>query len=249
MNYKISIIIAVFNGKDHIEKTINSILNQEYQNLELVVIDGGSTDGTIQILEKIQSKKLKWQTEKDRGISDAFNKGLKLSTGDYVNFQGDGDGLLDNKVLTKIFQNYKGHHKIICGNIIRIDKNSKVLFRTKLKSIFKKHSLLFKMALPHQGMFLHKSFFKENGSFDINFKYAMDYELLLRSYRDFPEVKIIEAEIAYWRADGLGEGKTLDIFKEYLKIKKKNKIHNSLILHLIYVFDVLKYLIKKISNI
>jgi len=248
MNYKISIIIAVYNGKDHIEKTINSILNQEYQNLELVVIDGGSTDGTIQILEKIQSKKIKWQTEKDRGISDAFNKGLKLSTGDYVNFQGDGDGLLENKVLTKIFQNYKGHHKIICGNIIRIDKNSNVLYRTKLKPGFKKHSLLFKMALPHQGMFLHKSFFKENGNFDINLKYAMDYELLLRSYRDFPEVKILDAEIAYWRADGLGEGKTYSVLKEYFKIKKQNKVANNGILFLIFMYDLFKFSIKFLLN-
>ena len=104
------------------------------------------------------------------------------------------------------------------------------------------------MSLPHQGLFMPRSFFDKYGLFDFNTKFAMDYELLLRAYKSFPEVVIINSPIAYWRADGLGEGKTLKVLEEYLRIKKKNKVENSFLLNVIYLFDVSKYVIKSIIN-
>jgi glycosyltransferase involved in cell wall biosynthesis len=243
---KLSIIISVLNGEKYIGDTIKSILNQNYPNKELIIIDGGSKDGTTDILKKYSSK-IQWISEPDNGISDAFNKGIKLATGDFINFQGDGDGFIHDSVLTEIFDNrVLKKDIIICGNIIRIDNNGKKLFKTRLKVKFSKKSLLFKMSLPHQGLFLPKPFFDKYGLFDLNTKFAMDYELLLRAYKSFPEVKIINTPIAYWRADGLGEGKTLKILKEYLKIKNKNKVENQLILYIIYITDVTKYVIKSI---
>jgi len=245
---KVSIILSVLNGKAHIYNTIQSILNQNYQNKELIVIDGGSKDGTLDILRK-HSNKIKWISESDKGISDAFNKGIKLATGDYINFQGDGDGFIHENVLTEIFQNKTlKKDQIICGNIKRIDKKGNILFTTRLKENFRKTSLLFKMSLPHQGLFMPRSFFDKYGLFDLNTKFAMDYELLLRAYKSFPEVVIINSPIAYWRADGLGEGKTLKVLEEYLRIKKKNKVENSFLLNVIYLFDVSKYVIKSIIN-
>ena len=245
MKLKASIIISVLNGDKHIYNTIQSILNQNYQNKELIVIDGGSKDGTIDILRKY-SNKIKWISEPDKGISDAFNKGIKLATGDYINFQGDGDGFIHDNVLTEIFDNrVLKKHPIICGNIERIDLNGNILFTTRLKENFRKTSLLYKMSLPHQGLFLPKSFFDKFGLFDLTIKYAMDYELLLRAYNSFPEVVTINSSVAFWRADGLGQGKTLDILREYLRIKKKNKVLNPLILSLIYVFDLAKFYLKK----
>ena len=248
MKPKVSIILSVLNGKAHIYNTIRSILNQNYQNKELIVIDGGSKDGTLDILRK-HSNKIKWISESDKGISDAFNKGIKLATGDYINFQGDGDGFIHENVLTEIFQNKTiKKNQIICGNIKRIDKKGNILFTTRLKENFRKTSLLFKMSLPHQGLFMPRSFFDKYGLFDLNTKFAMDYELLLRAYKSFPEVVIINSPIAYWRADGLGEGKTLKVLEEYLRIKKKNKVENSFLLNVIYLFDVSKYVIKSIIN-
>ena len=248
MKPKVSIILSVLNGKAHIYNTIQSILNQNYQNKELIVIDGGSKDGTLDILRK-HSNKIKWISESDKGISDAFNKGIKLATGDYINFQGDGDGFIHENVLTEIFQNKTvKKDQIICGNIKRIDKKGNILFTSRLKENFRKTSLLFKMSLPHQGLFMPRSFFDKYGLFDLNTKFAMDYELLLRAYKSFPEVVIINSPIAYWRADGLGEGKTLKVLEEYLRIKKKNKVENSFLLNVIYLFDVSKYVIKLIFS-
>jgi glycosyltransferase involved in cell wall biosynthesis len=242
----VSIIISVLNGEKYIGDTIKSILNQNYPNKELIIIDGGSKDGTTDILKKYSSK-IQWISEPDKGISDAFNKGIKLATGDFINFQGDGDGFIHDNVLTEIFNNrVLKKDIIICGNIIRIDNNGKKLFKTRLKGKFNKKSLLFKMSLPHQGLFMPMSFFDKYGLFDLKIKYAMDYELLLRAYKLFPEVVLINSPVAYWRADGLGEGKTIQILKEYLSIKKKNKVLNPIILSLIFVFDIAKFFLKSI---
>ena len=92
----ISIITVVFNNVKHIQKTLNSIYKQKYKNYELIIIDGGSTDGTLKIIKKNSSKIDCWVSDKDNGIYDAFNKGLKLATGDYVGFVNSDDILLPN---------------------------------------------------------------------------------------------------------------------------------------------------------
>ena len=104
----ISIITVVFNNVKHIQKTLNSIYKQKYKNYELIIIDGGSTDGTLKIIKKNSSKIDCWVSDKDNGIYDAFNKGLKLATGDYVGFVNSDDILLPNalSILKKYIIKY-----------------------------------------------------------------------------------------------------------------------------------------------
>ena len=99
----ISIITVVLNNSSHLQKTLNSIFNQKYQNYELIVIDGKSTDGTVDIIKKNKKKIDKWISEKDKGIYDAFNKGMNLAKGDYIGFVNSDDILLPNalKYLVK----------------------------------------------------------------------------------------------------------------------------------------------------
>ena len=247
---KISIIISVLNGSKYIEEVIKSILNQNDENFELIIIDGGSNDGTIEIIRNFNSPKIKWISEPDKGISDAFNKGIKLATGDYINFQGDGDGFLNSSSISDLFSNLDLKEKpIVCGNIQRIDINGNLLYKTKIKKRFDKKSLLFKMSLPHQGLFISKEFFAKYGEFDLNNKYCMDYELLLRAFHDFPEVITKDIVVSNWRADGLGEGKTLEILKEYHKIKLKNKVASKPLLIVIHIYSIFKYYLKSFLKI
>ena len=245
----ITIILSVFNGSRFLNKTITSIINQSCDDLELIIIDGGSTDNSLEIIKSFDSPLIKWISEPDKGISDAFNKGIKLAIGDYINFQGDGDGFINSSSISDLFTNLDLIERpIICGNIQRIDIDGNILYKTKIKKKFNKKSLLYKMSLPHQGLFIPKEFFAKYGEFDLNNKYCMDYELLLRSYNNFPKVITKDLVISNWRADGLGEGKTLEILKEYHKIKLKNKVAGKHTLLLINYYSLFKYYFKTILN-
>lgn len=247
---KVTIITPSFNSEKNIEETILSILNQTYNNLEYIIIDGGSTDETVNIIKKYQDKLTYWISEKDRGISDAFNKGLARATGEYINFQGADDYLVNNTVIESMMKNINPEKDmLICGKIERIKntKEKQVVFTSSIN--FKsKRSLLFRMSLPHQALFTNKKFFEKYGNFDLNNKYCMDYEILLRAYRDFPQVVLKDIIVSAWREGGIGQDKTLEIFKEYLSIKKKNKVAPIFILYIIHWWSMFKYQLKKLFN-
>lgn len=246
-NQSISIITAVYNGEKYLEETIQKVINQDYKNFEYIIIDGGSTDGTVDIIKKYEEHISYWVSEKDKGISDAFNKGILAAKGDYINFQGDGDGFSDKDSLSKIMEGIDPSTDIfVCGRIQRISADGDELYVSDSIKQFDKKSLLFRMSLPHQGLFTHKSYFEKYGLFDINNTFCMDYDHLLRAYRNFPKVVTKDVVVARWRADGLGNGRTLEIFKEYDKIKRANSVANSLTLDFIKYWTLFKYYIKKL---
>jgi len=243
----ISIITVVYNGEQYLEETILSVINQTYDNVEYIIIDGGSSDETLDIIKKYEDRIDYWVSEKDDGISDAFNKGVKVSSGDYINFQGDGDGFVSLDALEKVFQDINPDEDIFVSNRIqRVDVDGKEIFTSNHIKSFDKRSLLFRMSMPHQGLFTHKSYFEKYGLFDVNNTFCMDYEHLLRSYKEFPKVVTKNLVLARWRADGIGNGRTLEIFKEYDKIKRDNNVANSLVLDFIKYWTLFKYYVKQL---
>ena len=238
---KISIVIATLNNSKGLSETLTSISKQSYRNIEVIVIDGGSKDGTISLLKKNDKIVDFWISEPDKGISDAFNKGVKKATGDYLYFLGAGDYFWDKDVLVKVMQGVDPKKDIlVCGRINRIpEKGNKVLYTSTLN--FKRWMLLYKIGIPHQGLFTNRKYFNKYGLFDANLKYSMDYELLLRSYRNFPDVKMKDVVVAAWRAGGVGKNKILDIFDEYKKIRIKNKIAPEILIDFIDILSRLRY--------
>ena len=108
MKPKVSIITVVFNGENIIEKTMQSVFAQTYDNIEYIIVDGKSSDNTLSIIEKYKEKISVLISEKDKGLYDAMNKGLQVATGDYVWFMNGGDQIADAQVLTKIFCRING---------------------------------------------------------------------------------------------------------------------------------------------
>ena len=103
----VSIVTVVFNGEKYLEQTIQSVINQTYDNVEYIIIDGGSTDGTVDIIKNYEDRIDYWISEKDKGIYDAMNKGINLASGEWINFMNAGDIFYDEKVLNTIYINPK----------------------------------------------------------------------------------------------------------------------------------------------
>ncbi len=251
MPYKplVTIAIAVFNGAKYLEQTLLSVFNQDYDNVEVVVIDGGSTDGTQRILTQYDDAIDYWISEPDRGISDAFNKAVLLSSGDYLNFQGASDFLTANNVISRVLEGVDPQRDmLVSARVKRVKENNcdEVVWVAprRYSSRFNKRSLLFRMSLPHQGLLTSRYMFERYGLFDVENKYSMDYEHLLRAYHEFPNVVMKDIVYSAWREGGVGVGKINEIMDEYAEIKKKNKIASDAVLWLISLWSKIKIKIK-----
>ena len=123
----ISVITVCYNAKSNLEKTILSVLNQTYSNIEYIIIDGGSTDGTIDIIKRYDDKITYWQSEPDNGIYDAMNKGIQKANGEWINFMNAGDLFASTMILQQMLDAIKPGVRILRGNIIRIYPKFRVL--------------------------------------------------------------------------------------------------------------------------
>jgi glycosyltransferase involved in cell wall biosynthesis len=247
----ITFIVATFNSGNTLEETIISILNQSYSSIELIIIDGLSSDNTLEIIEKYKHKIYYWVSEKDNGIADAFNKGLKKANGKYINFQGAGDTLNSSVVIQEIFALNQIDSDFIIGRINRVEavNNKNIIWSSSInKKKFNIKSLLWKMSLYHQALFTNKKYFEKYGLFNQQLKYSMDYEHVLRSYKSYPNITTSNVIVSNWRKDGIGENNELKIYEEYNYIKRKHKIAPVIILSIIHNYILFKYYVKKILN-
>lgn len=178
---RFSVITIVKDGCQFIGETIDSVLGQSYKEVEYIVVDGGSIDGTVGIINSYGSRINKFVSEKDNGISDAFNKGLMRATGDYVLFLNSDDALAGPDVLSEVAQEItrSGCPVLVYGDCDVLERSSaKVLYRAVVAISYR--GLMKGRMLPHPSLFTHISYFRKYGVFDGEFKIAMDYEWLLR---------------------------------------------------------------------
>jgi glycosyltransferase involved in cell wall biosynthesis len=168
---RVSIITPVLNGRDMLESHIRMVAAQTYANREHIIIDGGSTDGSADILKSESCRLAYWISEPDHGIYDAMNKGIGAASGDWLFFCGADDRFYDAGVLARIFENQKidERARLICGAVIRGDGR-------KIRSRYSKR-LYYKNTLPHQGVFYRRVVFDHYRYGD--FKISGDYHLNL----------------------------------------------------------------------
>jgi len=173
----VSIVTVVFNSVLFIEKTIQSIVEQNYKNIEYIVIDGGSTDGTIDILKKYNDKIAYWISEKDKGLYDAMNKGLRTAKGDYVWFINSGDQIYDKEVLAKIMDS-KIRCKVYYGETMMIDTNGDEIGMRRLKTPEQLtwKSFLDGMLVSHQSIIVSKDITCE---YNISYRFSADFDWVI----------------------------------------------------------------------
>lgn len=179
---KITIITVCFNSFATIEKTILSVANQSYKNIEYIVIDGNSTDGTLDIIKKHGDKISKWISEPDKGLYDAMNKGIAMATGDLIGILNSDDTFNSNTVVEEI-TNFHMQNNIDAsiGNIIQHKENGKIvrLYSSK-KWIPEKLKIGFMP--PHPSIFFKKDLFSKYGNYTLGFVIGADYELISRFF-------------------------------------------------------------------
>jgi glycosyltransferase involved in cell wall biosynthesis len=176
----ITIVTVVRNGEKYLEKTIQSVINQTYPNVEYIVIDGDSTDNTLDIILKFEDKIDYWVSEPDRGIADAMNKGIYLAMGQLINHLHAGDQFASESILSDIVSSYNSEGWRWCfGNQDFVDPSGKVVGCMTPPKYFQKLLHIFN-TIPHQTVFWEKSLIQEVGYFDNRYSCAMDYHLWLR---------------------------------------------------------------------
>lgn len=213
----VSIVTVVFNGEKYLEETILSVINQTYDNIEYIIIDGCSTDGTIDIIKKYEDKVDFWVSEKDNGISDAFNKGIQCALGDIVGLINSDDWYEIDAVslAVEIFLS-DANLQVVCGSMnLHTGSRYRILYsRPKL--------LCLGMTIAHPSTFVKMKIYHSFGLFDITLKYAMDYSFFLRLYSS--SVKFYEYNyfpLSNMRSGGMANSNRIKAYNEVITIAKK----------------------------
>lgn len=216
---KISIITVCFNSEAHIEETILSVIHQSYPNKEYIIIDGGSTDRTLAIIEKYRDKIDYIVSEPDRGISDAFNKGISVATGDVIGII-NSDDKLEVDALNIVAENFSDDVEVYRG-LCKI-------WNDKTGFIYEETPTLYWPAIPikmrgaHPATFVSQKAYAKYGMFDLDLKYAMDTDLFRRFSKYGATVKLIEVPLAYFRLGGVSQSDEKKRLRELIYILKKN---------------------------
>lgn len=228
----VTIITVVFNSEKYIEQTIHSVINQTYNNVEYIIIDGGSTDGTVNIIQKYENLIDYWISEPDQGISDAFNKGISVSTGDVIGIINSGDWYEKNAIEIVINHININTYEVVSGaiNCWNFDKS-----RQEYVFLYKKYGnqelLLKGMTLNHPSCFITYDTYQQYGLFLNEYQLAMDYELILRFFVQKVKFITLQKTLANMDLEGKSTLNWIDAHQEVAQIKTRflgNKTKNYL---------------------
>jgi len=196
---KFTIITINYNNADGLRRTIESVVNQTYTDYEYVIIDGGSTDGSVDVIREYEDKITYWVSEKDKGIYNAMNKGVKVSHGDYLIFMNSGDVFFCCDVLTDIAKEINGED-IIIGNVLTADTKTP-MSPPPSGDLTMYH--LYSGAIPHQGTFVKLSI-QQKHLFDESMKIAADWKFFLQCIIfDNCKVKYTNTDVALYDMSGV----------------------------------------------
>lgn len=199
----VTVITVTYNAQDFLEKTILSVIGQDYQDIEYIIIDGGSTDGTLDIIKKYEKEISFWINEPDQGVYDAMNKAIDMSSGEWINFLNAGDSFIDTDVVSTIISCTDEKCDLIIGNINYVNENSaREIKAAGLEYAFDG------MFCCHQALFTRMSIMKRF-KFDTAFKIAADYDFILKCYKQGYKFKFLDEVVVNYRAGGLSEQQVL----------------------------------------
>jgi len=248
MNPKISIITVCFNSEETIRESIESVISQDYSNIEYIVVDGGSTDGTLSILNSYKKDINILISEKDDGLYDALNKGIKVSDGEIIGMLHSDDVFSHNKVLSKVSDSMTSNSSEVCfSNVAFIDKVTNKIIRYYSSKSFNTLLLRTGWMPPHTATFMNKSIFRKYGYYSLNYKIASDFDFFIRIFKTKDTSwSYLDDLTVIMKAGGLsnsGYKSKLLIIKEIRESLKSNGLRPLIALQIIRYFIRLSELV------
>ena len=227
---KISIITSVYNNQETIAEAMESVLSQTYPDIEYIIIDGGSSDNTVDIIKTYQDRLGAFISEPDNGIYDGLNKGIKLATGDVIGFLHSDDLYQDNTVIEKVAQAFINNATdSLYGDLTYVNKiNPSKIIRFWQSGEFTLTKLNYGWMPPHPTFFVRRSIYQQYGVFDTSFKIAADYDLMLRFLGKFKiSTYYIPSVLIKMRVGGASNKSLKNVLKkstEDLKAMRNNQM-------------------------
>jgi glycosyltransferase involved in cell wall biosynthesis len=243
MQPKLSVITVVYNNVRDIERTVLSVLNQSYPSIEYIVIDGGSTDGTVAIIEKYKDKISVLISEPDKGIYDAMNKGLAKATGDYVLFMNSGDEIYAQETIEDVFDT---------EHAADIYYGETEMFNDKWQSLgqrrhcapenFNWRSFKYGMSVGHQAIFIKRSI---TAPYDLKYKYSSDIDWIIKAAKKASSIVNTHMYVAKYLVGGMSKKKHLASLQERFEIfNKYYGLIPNLINHVFIALSLFAYFVK-----
>lgn len=226
---KVTIITATFNSEKFLEDSIQSVISQNYKNIEHIIIDGGSTDGTLSIIQKYRKHIAAFVSEPDRGMYDAINKGMKLATGDIIGTLNSDDFLADNTVISDIVNSFKQYNTdVIYGDLVYVlPENASKIIRVWKGLPYKRKRYKYGWMPAHPTFYFKRNLLDKYGYYENHYYTAADYEFMARYlYKNRASAYYFSRLIVKMRSGGISNG---NIFRrlranrrDYLAMKRNN---------------------------
>lgn len=254
----ISIITATYNSAKTVCDTFKSVLLQNYTNYEYIVIDGGSKDGTVDIIreyEPLFSGRMKWISEPDKGIYDAMNKGIRMATGDVVGLLNSDDFYTSNNILARVASAFKNNNlDAVYGDIHFVnDCDLKKCVRYYSSKPFQRWWMRFGFMPAHPSFYCKRSVYEKYGAFDLTYKVAADFECLLRLiFIHRIKTEYLPMDFVTMRTGGAstsGMASHKRIMHDHQLAFKKNGVYSNVFFELLRygykVFEIIEYKLHK----
>lgn len=241
---KLTIITICYNSARTLERTIQSVISQNCPGLEYIIVDGGSTDGTVDIIRKYydSGQITKYISEKDTGISDAFNKGIAISTGDVIGMINSDDRYVPG-ALEKVCRIYEqqGTGFVLYGNMIRQSDSKTVRIRPRpLQRLW----IYVDCPYDHPTVFVPKAVYDRVQPYNTDYRYSMDYDFYVRAMKAGVQFRYLDEDIAFFSMGGISSRSARECHREVLKIQKANGMFLPLS-YLTYAMKMLVNLLKR----
>jgi glycosyltransferase involved in cell wall biosynthesis len=219
---RISIVTPTFNSAAHLEQTIQSVLGQNYANLEYIIVDGGSADGTLEIIQRYSAELASWSSEPDRGIADAFNKGVRRATGDLVGIINSDDYYAPG-TFSAVVEAYRanGDAAIAHGDIQWIEPTRTLRLRPRLSS----RAYYGGMPAYHATCFVPRAVYERLGTFNTDYRIGMDYDFLLRALLAGVRLHYLPRVIAHVRAGGISSRHAAAAIRELYRSQREHRLN------------------------